>query len=480
MATLTTRAGKGAPLTNNEVDGNFTNLNTELGTTVKKADFNAGTMLVAETDDTPVAKTSSQVKSFLSLNSITPQFAGMGTTLYLILRDASGANLGQTLTTPLVNRAEFNGNGTFLYAGSSGQPSAATAADVRNILNVENGSDVTDATNVDAAGAVMEADYNAGTLLYATSDNTPQPKTLDEFADLLMPGNHHLNGNKIYIKGLHSDSNPDTHHFLGYDAGVDGPYLKGYGGVRVENHLYINGSTSRTLNFGYFNSSGQTGTVSNYQADYGAYISNRIAAAEFNAHSDERIKNIIGVSNSEKDAEILQKIEVTDYTYKETGQKSKKVIGQQLEKVYPQAVSKIRKYIPDILREAESVASVQQGKHYSTTIKLADHGLQTDEFVEIESSADNSKIQTKVIKSTDNTFTVHTEMALPDAFVVGRRVDDFYVVDYEAVAMLSVSALQHEIKKRKRMERQLMELEQRLIKLEGSNNDDRATKNKIS
>lgn len=29
------------------------------------------------------------------------------------------------------------------------------------------------------------------------------------------------------------------------------------------------------------------------------------------------------------------------------------------------------------------------------------------------------------------------------------------------------------------MERQLMDLEQRLIKLEGSNNDDRATKDKI-
>jgi hypothetical protein len=30
MAVIVTRAGKGAPLTNNEVDSNFTNLNTEL------------------------------------------------------------------------------------------------------------------------------------------------------------------------------------------------------------------------------------------------------------------------------------------------------------------------------------------------------------------------------------------------------------------------------------------------------------------
>ena len=32
MATIVTRAGKGSPLTNTEVDANFTNLNTELGT----------------------------------------------------------------------------------------------------------------------------------------------------------------------------------------------------------------------------------------------------------------------------------------------------------------------------------------------------------------------------------------------------------------------------------------------------------------
>jgi len=48
------------------------------------------------------------------------------------------------------------------------------------LSGIETGADVTDATNVNAAGAVMEADFNAGTFLYATSDNTPQPKTVSE------------------------------------------------------------------------------------------------------------------------------------------------------------------------------------------------------------------------------------------------------------------------------------------------------------
>jgi len=45
---------------------------------------------------------------------------------------------------------------------------------------IEASADVTDATNVAAAGAVMESDYNANTILYATTDNTPAALTVGE------------------------------------------------------------------------------------------------------------------------------------------------------------------------------------------------------------------------------------------------------------------------------------------------------------
>jgi len=45
---------------------------------------------------------------------------------------------------------------------------------------VEAGADVTDATNVTAAGAVMESDYDAQTILAATTDNTPTARTIGE------------------------------------------------------------------------------------------------------------------------------------------------------------------------------------------------------------------------------------------------------------------------------------------------------------
>jgi len=55
-----------------------------------------------------------------------------------------------------------------------------TAAEVRTLINVEDGADVTDATNVDAAGAVMESDFDAQTILAATLDDTPAALTIAE------------------------------------------------------------------------------------------------------------------------------------------------------------------------------------------------------------------------------------------------------------------------------------------------------------
>jgi hypothetical protein len=72
--------------------------------------------------------------------------------------------------------ASFLGRNT----AGTGAPEVLSATTARTILNVEDGADVTDATNVNTAGAVMESDYNAHTILYATTDNTPVALTVSE------------------------------------------------------------------------------------------------------------------------------------------------------------------------------------------------------------------------------------------------------------------------------------------------------------
>lgn len=53
-----------------------------------------------------------------------------------------------------------------------------TTADETKLDGIEAGADVTDATNVAAAGAVMESDYDANTIIKADSDNTPEALTV--------------------------------------------------------------------------------------------------------------------------------------------------------------------------------------------------------------------------------------------------------------------------------------------------------------
>ena len=68
MATITTRAGKGSPLTNDEVDANFTNLNTDKaetdGATLTNVDINSGTI-----DGTTIGGASAGAGTFTTLSS---------------------------------------------------------------------------------------------------------------------------------------------------------------------------------------------------------------------------------------------------------------------------------------------------------------------------------------------------------------------------------------------------------------------------
>ena len=59
---------------------------------------------------------------------------------------------------------------------------------------IETAADVTDATNVDNAGAVMESDYNANTILKADSDNTPTVLQVDEQEILCRPQSGSIDG----------------------------------------------------------------------------------------------------------------------------------------------------------------------------------------------------------------------------------------------------------------------------------------------
>jgi hypothetical protein len=170
------------------------------------------------------------------------------------------------------------------------------------------------------------------------------------------------------------------------------------------------------------------------------YCSDVVVANFYFAFSDERIKRILGRSDGRSDLAALLGIEVTDYTYIDTLAKGtgrhKKVIAQQVEQVYPQAVSQHTDVVPDIYEKA----TVKEG-----WVQLASD-LKVGERVRL--IGDKEEGIHEVLEVREGAFRTAFQPATDRVFVYGREVKDFRAVDYEAISMLNVSATQ-QIKKEK-------------------------------
>ncbi|HEX8845926.1 MAG TPA: tail fiber domain-containing protein [Pyrinomonadaceae bacterium] len=171
-------------------------------------------------------------------------------------------------------------------------------------------------------------------------------------------------------------------------------------------------------------------------ANVSIYATDNIWTSQnFVASSDERMKSILGRSDGATDLRTLLGIEITDYRYKDVIGKGhdtyKKVIGQQVEKVFPQAVSKQTGVVPDIYRQA----SIRDG-----WVALAT-ALKRGERVKLITEKGVEGVH-EVLEVTSDKFRVDFKHEGEQVFVFGREVRDFRTVDYEAIAMLNVSATQ--------------------------------------
>jgi hypothetical protein len=169
----------------------------------------------------------------------------------------------------------------------------------------------------------------------------------------------------------------------------------------------------------------------------------RIAASEFNAFSDARLKSITGLSDSKRDLGLLQQIEITDYQMKDKAQYGdkafKKVIAQQVEKVYPLAVNKGNGFVPSIY-STSTVAPAAAGQSLVTLV--APHNLQVGDKVKLIGEQNGTIETTVTTVASLRSFAVALPQPETKLFVFGPEVKDLRTVDYEALAMLNVSATQ--------------------------------------
>jgi hypothetical protein len=186
-----------------------------------------------------------------------------------------------------------------------------------------------------------------------------------------------------------------------------------------------------------------------------------IYSTYFAAYSDSRIKNIKGISNSAKDLETIKALEITDYTMKDKIQQGnkvyKKVIAQQVEKFYPQAVNKFTDVVPDIYTLAEKIIFDEECKTLTVSL-LNSYDIKIGEKIEFIHEKEG-KIKAEVVAVSGNSFMVKDwKYATNKVFVYGREVDDFRTVDYEAISMLGISAIQELAKKNEELASEIKKL----------------------
>lgn len=204
LSSLTTTAKSTVVAAINEVDA-------DVGAGVMEADYAANTILAADTDDTPAALTvdeqrlvgritagniaaltATQIRTLISVEenadvTDATNVAAAGAVVDGDLGDitVSGSGTVLTIDADAVTYAKMqNMSATDRILGrdtaGAGVVEEIAPADLRTMINVEDAADKTDATNVNAAGAVMEADFDANTILAADTNDTPAALTVAE------------------------------------------------------------------------------------------------------------------------------------------------------------------------------------------------------------------------------------------------------------------------------------------------------------
>jgi hypothetical protein len=311
-------------------------------------------------------------------------------------------------------------------------------------------------------------------------------------AKLDVSGTIAVNRNYIYLAGggdanhaITNISGSDGEQFRFYNfldfvstagSGDDRILSNGYFGIGTTNPqapLEVNGATSSTpmsstsVNYSTITPSG--GTSANHNGGlngvngavaiiaHGDVIAQgTITVASTVSTSDRRIKDIRGLSNGAEDLATLNSIEITDYTMKDKfrwgNTPFKKVIAQQVEQVYPQAVTWEKDFLPNIYSFANKVEKTDRG-YLMTLDKCLPASLNTGN-IRLEVQSKGRVVANLVEAPGEDQLLLKTETDLTkgEVFVYGQEVSDFRTVDYDAISMLNVSATQELARRIKALE----------------------------
>ena len=234
--------------------------------------------------------------------------------------------------------------------------------------------------------------------------------------------------------------------------------VAGYIPFAIESYQYA----YFALGFSNFSPVANTGgTINGSPLNISIYASDRIVGYEFNAFSDARIKNIIGKSNSAEDLETISSLQITNYTLRDKAKYGnklfKKIIAQEVEKVYPQVVSKHSDFIPNVYQASSKLTKTADGYLLGFN---APHNISKEAKkikVLMEGQATMQEVNIVSIPSAHEVMISLTDVKSDRIFVYGEEVNDFRTVDYEGLTTLNISATQELSKLLKKQQLQIDE-----------------------
>ncbi|MBA4850391.1 tail fiber domain-containing protein [Emticicia sp. BO119] len=303
--------------------------------------------------------------------------------------------------------------------------------------------------------------------IVATTNETIRATSSSTTGTWLAINNTSTNGNNWKFISTGSGNSEGVGHLILKDNTGSKVIVKSNGAVGIGTEtptkakLVVNGSLTTNLSYGYLNNSASTGTTSgtNY---YSIYTSDRIATSELNVYSDARIKKIKGLSDNAQDLDILKNIKVTDYQLIDSISKGntnyKKVIAQQIEEVYPSAVTKMTDFVPDIYQ----LSFIEKGfiPLTQTTLKAGD---------KLKLISEEKQETVEVLTVSDQGIQVSSEKS-GKVFVYGKEVNDFRTVDYEALTTLNISATQQLLTRIETLEKENQRINQLAQEVESLKN----------
>lgn len=317
------------------------------------------------------------------------------------------------------------------------------------------------ASTIEAVGAIQAHDASIGPdNAYNGLIRTTRPASASQHINMVRAGNavwsigYVHNSNSFGIGGGASTDSSFAPFFR-----IDTAGNTSIGTTSTLAQLNVGTKTASWNFYGYLNTDGGgsgNGTYTN--SPLSIYAEGHVLALEFFVSSDARIKTDLAPTDSAADLATLSRIQVTNYRHKDQSAAGattqKKVVAQQVEQVFPQAVSSRTGVVPDIYRHAEANAG---------WVQLAT-GLRAGERVRVITPESDSLHV--VLEANPAAFRLDLPASATDVFIYGREVPDLKSVDYDALSMLNVSATQELHRKVVTLETELAARDARLKTLE--------------